>query len=349
MSARSVVDRLVFGATNLLAYLQHPRLAERFHKKQGRWPNFAAPTTLSELVQWRKLFDHNPLFPVLTDKLAAKRWAAERFPDLETPETLWIGDRPEAIPVSMVDPGVVLKTNNASTQNLFPHRDTTDHAEVVGRFRRWMPHPIVDRMRRGLAGKAEWAYDSIPRKVFAERRLIAGPGRDFVDVSVRVFGGVPHSVSCATDYKTDATRLAFFWPDGTRIAVPATEDGYPELPPDFEYPATMPHALEAAARIGRGIDYLRVDFLTDGDRLYLGEITIYPASGFGADDWRTASMYLHWLAAIEDSWFLSTPQPWPRSLYAAAFRRWARRRNAELAAAAVNDPGAAPAPPAPAP
>lgn len=349
MNVRSAADRFVFGVTNLLAYLRHPRLAERFRKRQRRWPNFATPATMSELVQWRKVFDHNPLFPVLTDKLAAKQWAAERFPDLETPETLWVGDRPEDIPAAMVEPDVVLKTNNASTQNLFPHRDTADHAEVVRRFRRWMPNPFVDWVRRGLAGKAEWAYNSIPRKVFAERRLVAGPGHEVVDISIRVFGGVPHSVSCATDYKTDATRVAFFWVDGERMTVPATEDSSPELPADFAFPATMPRALAAATRIGHGVDYLRVDFLTDGDRLYLGEITIYPASGFGADDWRAASMYRHWLAAIEVSWFLSAPQPWPLSLYAAAFRRWARRRNAELAAAAVNDPGAPPAPPAPAP
>jgi hypothetical protein len=170
--------------------------------------------------------------------------------------------------------------------------------------------------------------------------------RPLLDISFRVHGGRPSAAHLATDFKTKAARAGYFHPDGRRIELPPSPD---ELPSDFVPPPAFDLAREFASRLGKDADYFRVDFLCTEHEVYFGEITIYPASGMVPDVHPANLIYRPWLAAIEKSWFLSTPQPWPLSLYAAAFRRWARRRSAELAAAAISDPAAAPAPPTPAP
>lgn len=324
MTLLSLLDRSILAATNGYLYLRHPLFIRRYRQLQHRWPNLAAPGTLSDLVQWRKLFDHNPLFPILSDKIDAKAWAASRLPGVLIPETLWTGKRPEDVPQSLITAENVIKTNNASSQNYFPSRQGTDRARFEQQFKRWMRGPFATWFDRVRTARLEWAYTSIERKILVERSVGESP----VDIAIRAVDGVAVLASCATAYKTKRSRVGYFWPDGRRVAAPVDKSA--ELDADFTAPPQMAEAATLARQLSVGFDYLRVDFLVAENRLYLGEITLYPASGHGSDSWRTQAVYHYWLAALHKSWVLSTPQPWLRRLYLSTFRRWRERRLAEL-------------------
>ena len=317
-------DAVIFAATNCLLYLRHPRFVLRYFGKQRQWPNLACPSSMAELIQWRKLFDRNPVFPVFADKLRSKDWAKQRCPELGIPETLWVGDRPEDIPDDLVGPDVVIKTNNASSQNFFPERERMSRLGLNKTVRRWLAGRLRSSWREFRKGTREWASWPVERKLFVERLV---RGKPLVDISVRASDGVGFLVTCATDFKTEASRVGFFWPDGTRINYGAGPSG---LDSTSVVPSHMRRAIACAADLSLGFDYLRIDFLAVDEGLYLSEITLYPASGYGHDDWWSVTIYRFWMAAIDKSWPLSTPQPWPRSIYLAAFRRWAVARAAEL-------------------
>jgi hypothetical protein len=321
----SPADRAIIALTNAWYYLTRPLLVLRYHRKIGRWPNLAAPRRQSELVQWRKLFDRNPAFVTFADKLATKDWVAARLPELSSVPTLWVGKRPEDIPSDLVGPGHVIKTNNASGQNYLPHRGELPRAEVNGQFRRWLRASAAKRRLGWLEQGQEWAYWKVPARLFVEPQV--GAGRPLIDIAVRVLDGEPVLLSCALDFKTEGSTVGYFWPDGTMVDDPEAST----LPQGFTLPATFFEAARLAARLGEGFDYLRVDFLADGDTLYAGEITCYPASGHSADDPFIEVVYRRWLDALHLSWALSAPQPWPRRVYLAAFRRWLAARRAELA------------------
>ena len=55
------------------------------------------------------------------------------------------------------------------------------------------------------------------------------------------------------------------------------------LPPDYVLPPSYFRARDMASHISRGLDHVRVDFLVDGDSFYVGELTIYPGSGYGTE------------------------------------------------------------------
>ena len=74
-------------------------------------------------------------------------------------------------------------------------------------------------------------------------------------------------------------------------------------------PPQLADATVFAAHLSAGLDYLRVDFVAGGSELYLSEITLYPGSGFGKDNWWGEVIYRLWIAAIQKSWPLGTPQP----------------------------------------
>jgi len=319
-------DILLFWAVNAWVYLTHPLFVLRCRRNLGRWPNLAKPMRFAELMQWRKLFDRNPRFVIFADKLATKDWIAERLPQLATAETLWVGERPEDIPEALLTRGHIAKTNNASGQNYLPHRKPLPRAELNRQFHRWLRASALRHRIRWLDSSQEWAYRPVPPRIFVERQV--GAGGRFVDISVRVMDGVPILVSCSLDAKTADKTIGYFWPDGTPLVGPDTNT----LPPEFTLPPRFAEAIGLAGQLGQGADYLRIDFLAPGDDLFAGEITCYPASGWGTDDWFMQLMYRRWLDTLHLSWALSTAQPWPRRLYLAAFRRWLEERRRELAA-----------------
>ncbi len=324
-------DRAIFFLTNAWFYLTRPFFVTRFRRRVGTWPDIARPRGVNELVQWRKLIDRNPAFVTFADKLATKAWIAERLPELPQPQTLWVGERPEDVPDELLSPGHVIKTNNASGQNYLPHRKPLARPAFERQFRRWLRASAAKRLLGWLDQGQEWAYWPVRSRIFVERRV--GAGRELVDLSVRVLDGKAFLGSCALDYKTDEVTLGYFWPDGTPVANSAASN----LPEGFVVPPVFAEAVRVAERLGQGFDYLRIDFLTDRQSLSAGEITCYPASGYGTNAWHTQLMYRRWLETLDLSWPLATPQPWPRRLYLAAFRRWLASHRAELAQTAAHE------------
>ena len=124
--------------------------------KLGYLPNPAAPESYHELVLWRKIFDRNPLFVTLTDKLAAKAHISSACPELALPRTLWSGRDAIDIPLNLLAGDVVVKTNHGCAMNISvaggdPNRgfivakDAAELAEKTLRSSRWrMGHwPVV--------------------------------------------------------------------------------------------------------------------------------------------------------------------------------------------------------------
>ncbi|MBK8082554.1 MAG: hypothetical protein IPK28_01295 [Devosia sp.] len=313
-----ILDRLVLAAANLGAGLAHPWLALSFAWRRRRWPCFATPSGLSELVQWRKVFDRNPLFPVLSDKLRLKTWVHERAPEARVAEIVWSGTRAADLPDRFLVPGYVIKANHGTSANYFPHRETLPRAGLESRLEGWL--------RSRYDAELQWAYGRIPPRLMVERLI--GDGRPLWEMTFRCADGVAATAFVVLGQKTQHERKAYFTGSGDRLP---DEVGLPPaqcLPPDYRTGPEFGRARALAEKLSRGFDFVRVDLILDGDDIYVCEMTFYPSSGFGDEDRTFTAERIEraWLGAIARSWFLSSPQPWPLSLYAAAFRRWAAAR-----------------------
>jgi hypothetical protein len=318
----SSADRVVFAAVQSLCVLRHPRITQSYWKRRGHLPDFARPTGLGEMVQWRKAFDHNPQFIVFCDKLATKRWVASNFPDVPLIQPLWVGEHPEDIPDDLVQAGYVVKTNHGCRSNYFPHRQALARPELNRLLRRWL--------RRSYDRQGQWGYRHIERRLFVEPRI--GGDRPLTEYSIRCHDGAISGIFVVNDQHRETEQGSEFSDDGERFPAKPGAKRQP-LPPDYVMPQSLHQARDMASRISRGYDHLRIDFLVDGDDLYLGEITVYPGSGYGTE-WQLpakAAMHEHaWFRALHVNWFYRTPQPWPISIYQAAFRRFADAHLREL-------------------
>lgn len=313
----SRADQWILSAADAWVRLTNRRLVRACRRHFGYVPDFARPRGHDALMQWRKVFDRNPLFVTFCDKLAARAWAKARISDLGMSDLLWTGTSLDDLPPGLPTDDQVLKVNSGTDSNYFPGRGRWDDATLRQRFGRWLRHP--------QRGPGEWAYDQVSSRLMLER-LIAAP-TDLIDLTFRCQDGEIASAFVGVSWKTADARGCYLTRDGTAFH-PADAPAAAELVRRDMFE----RAAEIARELSRGLDHVRVDFYLSGSAIFFGEITVYSSSGLGEEDQVGVGPLIErsWLAAIEKSWFLSTPQPWPMSLYQGAFRRWVVERRREL-------------------
>lgn len=268
-------DRAIFALWRLAALLGHPRLHWKYVRRMKRIPDVARPVLFSERMLWRKLFDRNPDFVTFSDKLACKRWIAERLPDLPIPRVLWDGERPEDIPQELIRTGVAIKANHGSGFNLLIHGAPPPREQVVETARRWL---ATEWGRR----RGEWPYAQVPRRVFVEELIAPGPDDPpdarLLDIKVHAGDGrigMTTSLGVAADGRRGGV---LYGPAGQRIT--DVNLPLPELPEAEACPELLRRAQDAARILSRGVDHARFDFLALGERLYAGEITVFHMAGY---------------------------------------------------------------------
>ena len=79
------------------------RVRSSYRAFSGRSPRLLRPQLFTEKMQWRKLFDLDPRFAVLCDKVAARRFIADTVGADYLPQLLLVADDPD-IPITDLPP-----------------------------------------------------------------------------------------------------------------------------------------------------------------------------------------------------------------------------------------------------
>jgi hypothetical protein len=283
------------------------RVRADYRHYTGRTLTLLHPRRFTEKMQWRKLFELDPLFAVLSDKLAARDFVAARVGPGRQADVLWVGDDPDAIPFDRLVPPYALKSTHASGHTIIV-RDAAalDVAAARAAARGWLTHC------HGMALN-EPGYIHVPRRLIVERLLLRPDGTLPLERKLYVYGGraifirtnTPdgHGHHCYGDvHSRDWSWLPITW------EVPAH-------PTPLSRPARLAEIIDLAERLGAGLSHCRVD-IYDRDEAspMVGEITLYSQSG---------------LAVYPDpatDFIMGAPWTirWPmlRAFWAVAVRRW---------------------------
>ena len=246
-----------------------PRMVVAFRRGVGYWPRLATPRTYREKIQWRKIFDRNPRFVELQDKLAARRLVRELLPRLAMTQTLWSGVDADSIPFDTLPPHFYLKSNHGSGFNLAVDQAAPDARERARAFGRDV------LKRRWGASRREWAYSQIEPRLFAENRLRSVAGDSPPEFAVVVMDR--RVVFVAAQRKVGGRSLyGYYSPDWARLPVLIGDGSRDE---DVARPLSLEEMLASARAIGGMVDMLRVDFYDADGVAYFGECTVYPVSG----------------------------------------------------------------------
>jgi len=232
--------------------------------RHRRWLSLRAPQRFTELVQHRKLFDRTPHLPPLIDKIAVKRFVADRLgPEWLTP-TLWSGDAlPERPPWPRP---FVVKSRHGCNQHRFVRSGDEDWGAIRRAAAGWM---------RSDYGRwlDEHGYRGVTRGLMVEP--FVGDGHVLpLDYKLFVFHGRVAFIQVHLD-REDDHRWLVFDRDWQRVS-PRSDDADP--PP----PGSLDRMIAGAETLGRDLDFVRVDLYECDGQPRFGELTFYPGSGLHA-------------------------------------------------------------------
>lgn len=285
----------------------------RFYRKHGRVLRVFDPQRYNEKIQWRKLFDLNPLYACLSDKWAVREFIAGRIGHERLVPLLWAGETPEEIPFGEFTEPIVIKCTHGNAMNVFvddPH--SVDRQATIALLRRWF------RRDHGRAMVEPGHIGLLPRIVI-EPMLHQPGGRPPTEYKFFMFDGHTALIAIRVNRDHFDHSNLFVTPDWTQTPIKFDMPRFEgEMPPPPFYDEMAAHA----ERIGSGFDHIRVDFLGVGDRYFVGELSLYPHSGMIPVE---PDCYDLWLGR---KWRLD--RPGHRALQALLGRRSSRRAGPDM-------------------
>jgi TupA-like ATPgrasp len=305
------LDQMIFAIIRYWCFLRHRRTCLLAAQFAGKRPDPATPVSEVDKFLWRKIFDHNPLFTVACDKLAAKEYALSVCPELKTAEVIWVGTDPDQIPPQVLSGNVVIKANWGSGWNIFVRDGKVDREMVRDKARSWLARPFGTE-------RGEWGYKNARRCLFVEKMLLEGDQPIRQEYKLHVSGGRTAYAFVTRRNDNDARAKCRFMRDGQ--FAPGQDEaagtyGGISLPPTFE------RLVAIAERLALPFDYMRCDLYEVGGAIFFSELTPYPQSGRGSTN-RRCSELLNSRWDLRKSWFLTKSHRGWRKVYSVALRRW---------------------------
>lgn len=280
--------RLIFvGFRNLIVYgigrMVPDRVFIQIKHLQwfGRFCNLKDPQTYNEKLQWLKLYDRRSIYTVMVDKYEAKRYIAERIGgQYVIPVVGGPWDRFEKIDFDALPDQFVLKTTHDCGGVLVCKDKSTFDKASAKKF-------LNGRLRNNYYLTArEWPYKNVKPHIFAEaymRDETSVPRRgksteQLTDYKFFCFDGEVKALFIATDRndETTETKFDFFDADFNHLDF---VQGHPNADVPPPKPVAFDKMKELAAELSRGIPQIRVDFYEVGNRIYVGELTLFHFSG----------------------------------------------------------------------
>lgn len=260
-----------------------PYLQMMYRLHMGKKLNLKNPKTFNEKLQWLKLYNRKPEYTIMVDKVKAKEYVANIIGEDYIIPTLGVWDDPDDIDFDALPDQFVLKCNHNSGKGMCICRDKSklDIPKVKAELRKGLKENYF------LHGR-EWPYKDVPRKILAEKFMVDEDEPELRDYKFFCCNGEPKYCQVISDRSTDE-KIDFYDMDWNRLlGLLGLADNIHNSDHDICRPSSFEEMKVFAKKLSKNIPFSRIDFYEINHRLYFGEITFFPASGFGCfrpDEW----------------------------------------------------------------
>jgi len=230
------------------------------------------PKRYTEKLQWLKLNYRNPVMVQCVDKYIVRDYIRAQGLSHILTELYGVFDSVDEIDFSRLPQQFIVKTTNGSGTNIICRdRSEFDEGDAKVKLREYLDRPQIN------AGR-EWAYNGVQKRIVVEELLVDknNPQGGINDYKFICFDGTVACVVVDVDRYTDHKRN-FYNEDWQRIDV---ESDHPNLDYDIDPPVCYTEMLEIAKKLSKGFPAVRVDLYCVNGKVYFGEMTFYPWSGY---------------------------------------------------------------------
>lgn len=244
-------------------------------------------------VRHRMRYDRNPLFITVTDKYKVREYARSKA--VKTANLIFVTDNSQAIPFTDLPPNYLIKMNHGSGWNILSF-DTElylfdDGAELVKADGSYVDGNSAHRCKLTIDeaqnlchgwikrkySKREWAYQHINPKIIIEELLLSKDNRELKDYRLYTFQGQVKAILVDSPLYRRNQENVFFDPDWKELKLTKYDEKPPHPLP--EKPNCLDEMMDVAQRLGKDIDFARIDLYDTTQGVVLGEMTVYPDGG----------------------------------------------------------------------
>jgi len=264
--------------------------------KCGYWMDFNNPKTFNEKIQWLKIYGFRPEYSKMVDKYSVKDYVASKIGEEYIIPTLGVWDKPEDVEWEKLPNQFVLKTTIGGGGFgvwICKDKNTFDKELFVKQVYERYPD-VGKKTQHRINPFREHPYDNVQDRMIAEKFISEDGGvypprndKDLADYKFYCFNGEPRYCQVIRDRNTRES-IVFYDMDWNK-------QEFVGLNPDAEFgqePVARPPRLEImkeiCRKLSKDIPFVRVDLYSINEKEYFGELTFYPAGGFGhfaPDEW----------------------------------------------------------------
>lgn len=250
-----------------------------YRLRAGKRLNLKNPVRYNEKLQWLKLHDRDPLYPILVDKASAKSWAAGKIGPDHVVQTLGSWDTFDDIDFESLPTQFVLKcTHDSEGVAVIKDKSVVDLVSMKDKFDQALKQNFY------YIGR-EWPYSMVRPRIIAEEYLEDSTSKELADYKFFCFDGEPKALFVASGRNSGHTKFDYFDVNFERLNL---RQKYPNSDASIARPKTYDQMVECARSLSAGIPHARIDFYEVNGWLYFGELTLYHFSGFvpfEPDEW----------------------------------------------------------------
>lgn len=266
-------QKMRFAILRMLKFVPDKAMIKlQYRIKLKRKLNLKDPKRYTEKIQWYKLYYRNPVMMECVDKYGVRRYIEKKGLGNILNQLYQVVDRPEEINFDQLPDKFVIKTTNGSGTNiLVKEKKTLNIAETKKKLNDFL------NMAEASAGR-EWAYGGSSKKIIVEELLEDNSNKDkgISDYKFLCFNGKPVYVVYDKDRFSDHKRN-FYDVNWNYVKV---DSDCPCFEDSVKKPENYEKMVEIASVLSRDFPAVRVDLYNIEGKIYFGELTFYPWSGY---------------------------------------------------------------------
>lgn len=247
-----------------------------FYVETGHSINFSNPITFQEKIQWLKLNQKNDEMTKLVDKSLVKKWVSQRIGSQYVIPTLGEWTKFEEIDFNKLPEKFVLKTTHGGGNTGVVICTDINNFDVDRAYRRLNSSLTLDIYRQ----YREWPYKNIKKKIIAEKLIEMPDRKEMIDYKIFCFNGHPKYIQVIQNRRTNET-IDFFDTEWNHMEFVGLNPNAENANGDIPKPRVLNEMLLIASKLSENFKFVRIDLYVIVDKIYFGEITFYPGSGFG--------------------------------------------------------------------
>ncbi|MFR1882878.1 ATP-grasp fold amidoligase family protein [Blautia sp.] len=243
----------------------------------GKKLNWNNPKTLNEKLQWMKFNYRFPLQSIVSDKLLVRDYVRDKIGEKYLIPLYGSWDSFEGIDFDALPDKFVLKCNHDSG-GLVVCQDKS-------KLNRKKAKKKIEKSLKAnfyVIGR-EYQYKNIIPKIICEQ-FISEDGTVPNDYKIYCFNGKPDVILvCRDRFSKNSHRAAYLFFDQNWKFLPLNKGDESVTNPDVPKPENLDEMIEIARVLSQDFVFSRIDLYNIRGKIYFGEITLSPNSGFDPD------------------------------------------------------------------